>query len=64
MIRFSIYFSSYFHRLNKKIQLFYWNLPVHKQGKVEYMETIEDAVSREVYEEIGIKIKLKALFHQ
>lgn len=35
-----------------------WSLP---GGKVEFMETIEDAVVREMKEELGIKIKIERL---
>ena len=36
----------------------YWCLP---GGHVEYGETVENAVKREVYEEVGIKVKPKFL---
>ncbi|MGM1048125.1 MAG: NUDIX domain-containing protein [Bacillota bacterium] len=36
----------------------YWSLP---GGKVEYMETVENAVIREIKEELGIDIEIERL---
>jgi 8-oxo-dGTP diphosphatase len=37
-----------------------WSLP---GGKVEFLERIEDAVRREVFEEVGVEIELDRLLH-
>jgi len=43
---------------NKSPEAGSWSIP---GGRVEFMETIEDAITREVMEELGIKIKLISL---
>ena len=43
---------------NKEPEKGYWSIP---GGKLEWMETFEDAVKREVKEECGVDIKVEKL---
>lgn len=43
---------------NKEPEKGYWSIP---GGKLEWMETFEDAVKREVKEECGVEIKVEKL---